>query len=102
MYPLLCPGGYGLPIKTGRFEIMKITAACSDSSAAARLQLIDSARQLPASKLKADKLLVDLKRVAACQPNIVFDCEEPIKVRDTISPIYSTNLVPGSIMVYVR
>jgi hypothetical protein len=102
MYPLLCPGGYGLPVKTGRFEIMKITAACSDSNAAARLQLIDSERKLPSSKITGDRMLVDLKRVAVCDANIIFDCPEPIKVRDTVSPLLSTNLVPGSIMVYVR
>jgi hypothetical protein len=102
MYPLLCPAGYGIPVRTGKLEIVKVTAACSDSTAAARLQLVDSARGLPASKNKEDRILVDLKRVAVCDANIVFDCPEPIKVRSTVSPLLTTNLVPGSVMVYVR
>jgi len=102
MYPLLCPGGYGIPMKRGKFEIVKITAACNDSAAASRLQLCDSPRISPSSKTRDEKLVVDLKRVEACNANIDFDCPEPIKIRNALSPLTLTNLVVGSVLVYVK
>lgn len=102
MYPLLCSGGYGVPMKRGKFEILKITAACSSSSAEARMQLCDSRRVSPSSKTPAEHLICDLKRVAACDANIIFDCPEPIKIRNGLAPLILTNLVVGSIIVYIR
>jgi len=102
MYPLLCPGGYGVPQKSGRFRIVKITATCSDSVAAAQLQLADTAKTVYSAKDKDDKIVVDLKRVAACQPNIIFDGPEGIPIRNGLFPLITTNLVPGSTLVYIR
>jgi hypothetical protein len=101
MQPLLCAGGYGVPQREGKFQIWKILAACSDSSASSRLTLLDSKKTSVASKQYGDRLFTDAKRVAACNANIEITFPTPIKVVDGIFPLTTTNLVPGSIFVYV-
>jgi len=108
MYPILCPAGYGIPLKGGKMEIIHITAAASDTNATARLTLLDDSNitgkwgSLVASKDKNHYQILDLKRVAVCEPNIRFEPIESIKTRYGISILHATNLVPGSINIYVR
>lgn len=102
MQPLLCPGGYGLPQKEGKFQIFKILAACSSTVAASQIILADSKKTSIKDKLKTDRYVLNAKRIAACDANIEINFPEPIKVTDGIFPLTTSNLVPGSIFVYVR
>ena len=118
MYPILCAGKYGVPLRAGKCVIHHITAACSDVSASSRLTLLDDETipvmispkganpgdrhgNLPDEKLKEHSMIFDMKRVAACAANIDCQLKEPVTVRRGISILNSDNLVPGSIMVYV-
>lgn len=108
MYPILCPGGYGVPMKAGKMEIVAIVAAGSDASSSSRLTLLDYAAAgdkmgtFIKSKTKDYDQIIDIKRVAACEPNITFYPALPIKTRSGISVLRSSNMEPGSITVYVR
>ena len=104
MYPLLCPGGYGVPFKKGKFRIMKITAVTKvdDINAISRLQLCDTPRNLPNSKTPTEKIVIDLKGEAVDDATLEFECKEPIIVRDTLYPMIATNLEPGSTLVYTK
>lgn len=102
MQPLLCSGGYGVPQRAGKFQIFKILAVCSDTSASARLTLVDSNKDSLDTKGYKDRYVLDAKRVAVCNANIDINLPEPIKVVDGILPLTMTNLVPGSVFVYVR
>ncbi|UCE05512.1 MAG: hypothetical protein JSW07_18170 [bacterium] len=111
MYPLLCQGGYGMPIKAGKFEIIQIEAPGSDTNASSRLTLLDDTEveptddkwgQLVKTKTKVHHIIYDQKRVAACHANLSTELKEPIKVRNGLSVLNATNLVPGSIMVYAK
>jgi len=105
MYPLVCPGGYGIPMKTGRFEICQIRAAVTTPANAAQLKLADyditAAGGIPGTKDSNHVLLADLKKGTE-QVDIGMQFKEPIKVRNGICPLTITNLVPGSIFVYIR
>lgn len=110
MYPILCTGGYGVPLKAGKCEIIQITAAASDSVAAARLTIVDDRDltkedrygNLLEAKENQHSLVFDKKRVAACDANIDWHPAEPLRVRHGLSVVNAENLVPGSIMVYIR
>ena len=106
MKPLTCPGGYGIPMTFGgKHRIVAVTAVCSDTNAAAQLQLVETTRTLPASKTSAEKIIFDMKRVAACEANIEWiapDTKDPIVVNSNLYPLLTTNLVPGSILVYAK
>jgi len=112
MRPILCAGGYGVPMRAGAFQVVHITAACSDSNASSRLQIcedISTATEKEKNwippikeKEKDQKLLIDLKRVAACQPNIDWSPKEPFQVTRGLAVIKTENLEPGSIFVYIK
>uniref|UniRef100_A0A6M3KUP4 Uncharacterized protein n=1 Tax=viral metagenome TaxID=1070528 RepID=A0A6M3KUP4_9ZZZZ len=114
MRPLVCPGGYAVPNRTGKFRIVAITAACSSVSASSRLMLVEDSKapnsleqkwiSLDGSdtKEKQHTILVDLKRVAACDANIIYNPPEPINTTNGILSIKTDNLEPGSIAVYVE
>jgi hypothetical protein len=106
MRPLTCAGGYGVPMTfDGRQRILKITAACSSINSESRLQLVDTSRVLPSEKTPKEALIVDLKRVAACDANIVWDAPDsknPLTIHGNLFPMLMTNLVVGSTMVYVK
>lgn len=102
MYPILCPGGYGVPWKLGKFEIVHIEAPGSDTNASSRLTFLDDTEAMVTTKVSKHRLIYDQKRVAACHANIGGELKEPIKIRNGLSLLNSTNLEPGHIFVYVR
>jgi hypothetical protein len=109
MYPLTCAGGYAVPIRAGKFEIVQIKATIDDLSVDSRLRIIDddgitSSRwgRILADGTDQDTGICDLKGIADTVGDLSLDLIEPIKVRDGISISYATNLVPGNIFIYVR
>jgi len=91
-------------MKTGKFSIVKITAItdCSDINSNARLQLCDSKETTLETKDDADHIILDLQKKATSEESIVFDCPEPITVRNGLLPMVTTNLKPGSTLVYIK
>ena len=89
----------------GKHRIVKVTAACSSINSESRLQLVDTPRNQPQTVAPGDAIILDLKRVAACDANITWDAPDsksPLVVRGNLYPMLATNLVVGSIMVYVK
>lgn len=109
MYPLVCKGGYPMPLRAGKFDIVQISAPAGTVGTVSRLTLIDDlglAEDATLGRvLTNDNIykttIVDLKSTTAEGGlNQVF--QEPLKVRKGISVKNADNLQPGSIMVYVR
>lgn len=110
MYPLQCAGGFPLPIKAGKLEIYGVSAVVSDTTAASRLTLIDD-RNLPegavvgrvlGSDYDDDKGIIDIKGIASADGVLEQIFPEPLKLRHGLSSVNSSNLVAGTIKVYVR
>ena len=58
MYPLLCPGGYGMPIRAGKNEIVHITANAYSDTDDMYIRLVDDISLEPTDrwgKLPAEK-----------------------------------------------
>lgn len=104
MYPLLCKGGYPVPIKAGRFSIVGVMATVNDPTAASRLTLIDSGEGLQVTDDQAMKpVICDIKGLANADGTIGVMFAEPIKLRDGVSiGSNTTNLMAGRTIVYVQ
>lgn len=108
MYPILCPGGYGVPMRAGKYEIVYITALTDTASSTARLTLLDDSNitsrygTTVGTKTKAHDQIVDIKRLAVCETTLKWEPKESMKLRYGLSVLNATNLIPGSINVYVR
>jgi hypothetical protein len=112
MYPLLCPGGYGVPVTGARVDVIGVRAAVSSPASASRLILLDDPDingdnfgRILSDTAPYDNysgFIVDVKGVADVDGNLEVLFPEPIRLRYGISVAETTNLVPGSIMVYQR
>jgi hypothetical protein len=104
MQPLLCRGGYPLPIGKGKKEVFGVIATVSDPTAASRLSLVDSED----FSIKPDvgnmkRVFLDVKGLANTDGVIGCMFSEPIKVIDGIAlNSASTNLVAGKTFLYIR
>lgn len=100
-YPLLCAAGYGVPIKQGTYKITKIVAAVNDTTAASRVTIYDGKTE----NGKYARKICDLKGTANVAGNIgiSFD-DDPVQLRDGIfnDSLVLTNVVAGSVLVYIR
>lgn len=111
MYIATCPGGFPIPTMIGqRREIIGIKATVSTTTSASRLVLIDDTaldenekfgRTLPSTHDKGTKIC-DIKGIASVDANLEVLFPEPLQTRHGVSLVEATNLVVGSIMVYVR
>jgi len=112
MYIMQCPAGYAIPLKAGRYEIVGIKSTVNSTSSASRLILCDDKNISDGDKwgnfidgttpYDNANIFVDLKGIANLDANLEVLFPEPIKLRHGISAIVTTNLIAGSIMVYVR
>ena len=112
MYVMQCQGGFNVPIRAGKFEICGIKATVETTSAAARLILADDTgidtddkfgRILPqATPYDYKVIFCDVKGLADVDGNLEVLFPEIFKTRNGISAIDTTNIVAGSLMVYVR
>lgn len=109
MQPLMCRGGYPMPICKGKHEIVAIIATVSDPTAASRINIIDS----DDFKIVTDGLdlqykdnrrtIFDMRGLANADASIGIVFPEPLKTTRGISlNSLSTNLKAGMIFVYVR
>jgi len=107
MTPITCPGGYGVPVVAGNFTIKHISFRKSADGTASVVRLSDDSTIVPGSKFgkfpliktPQQRLVIDLSLEADTEGY----CDSDINVRVTngISPITTSNIVPGSLMVYV-
>jgi len=115
MYPLTCPGGYSVPLKTGQYEIVGVRATVNDTTALSQIVLYDdggiisnTGRILPtsfdpgSSGKKKTVLVCNVKGIANLDANLEVLFPEPIKTRYGLSISASTNIVAGSLQVYCR
>ena len=107
MQPLTCPGGYGVPMYAGNFTIKRVTCRAAAVGTATVVRLSDDSTivpgtkfgKLPKNKTPSQRLIVDLERAVDTS-----DISEELNVRVTngISPITTSNVLAGSLMVYVK
>lgn len=108
MRPILCKGGYPLPVKSGMCEIVGVCAPVNSVSTAARLTLqdadpyADGADPLPAESTELKNIIFDYKGMASVDNNVVQMFKEPIKAVNGVCLVNASNLLPGRIVVYVR
>jgi hypothetical protein len=104
MYILTCRGGYPIPLTPGterRIEIVGVRATVNDTTADSRLTLIDDYGQVR-TDVGTDITLCDIKGLADMDANLEVLFPEPLKTRKGIAATAVTNLIQGSILVYVR
>lgn len=103
MYMLLCKGGYAVPIKAGKVELCGISATVASSAAISELSLVDTDTGIPVpASTENTEVLVHLKGTANVDGHLTEFFKEPITVRKGLSVAYATNILPGSIIAYVR
>ena len=109
MQPLMCAGGFPMPIKKGRFEIYAILATIDDTTVESRITLIDSEdfKIVPDSNdmqyKDSRRMIFDMKGLANADGCIGMVFPEPIKVIKGISlNSLSNNLTAGKTFVYTR
>jgi len=110
MYPIVCFAGFPIPVKKGTFEICQIKATLKDTTRDARLTLVDDhgiktnakhARILASNSTQVTRIC-DEKTSGNTESFLTVNFFEPIKLRYGLSAQNTTNLLPGSIFVYIR
>jgi len=111
MYPLTCRGGFPVPIKAGRFEVIGVRATVDTTTTDSRLRLIDDpnikegdqyGKILSDTYTGAGTQIVDIKGIGGSDANLEALFPEPMKLRHGVSITHADNLVTGSIALYVR
>lgn len=103
MQPIRCQGGYAVPIKAGKMEVVAISAPGDELSSISRLRVVDnSTEKVLAETDWGGRIVAEAKSIANSEGNITFVFPEPVKVMEGVNVTYADNLVPGSICVYVR
>jgi hypothetical protein len=102
MYHVTCAGGYALPIKTGRFEVLGYSCPVNDPTAVSQITLIDGDDFKPVTDSSENRTFVEKKGVANVNGNLEAWFPEPIKLRKGITLAVATNLKVGKMMVYAR
>lgn len=104
MYINTCKGGYPCPLTRGeqtKIEVLGIRATVSDPTAVSQITLVDDIGQVRADTAY-DVTLVDCKGLANSDANLEVLFPEPLKTRNGIAATNITNLIQGSILLYVR
>jgi hypothetical protein len=99
-----------MPLKAGKNEIFGVRATLKSSAAVARLTLVDD-MDLPegagfgriySASMDKKTTILDERTVATYAGTMDVMFPEPIKTRRGVSVAGATNLVGGSIMLYIR
>ena len=109
MYCIQCFAGYFVPVKKGKFEIHGFSGVINDISAASRITLIDDKGigegdthgRILASTHDQQKGIIDIK--GKSNQDVVLEqfFPMPIKTRNGLSVVEATNLVGGTLKVYI-
>lgn len=109
MYPIQCPGGFSVPAKAGKFEVLGFCVTVSDPTADSQFAIVDDSQikeswvtgRVLTSLDNQNGILSNVKGLANIDTILSYEFSEPVKTRYGIS-IYGTNLLPGSVCVYRR
>ena len=102
MYPLQCTGRFFNPIKAGMFRIVAVSAIVDDESSNSRITLVDGPGEVLPDTYDNKKGIVDIKGIGNVDGMLEFSPIEPIKVINGISSVETSNIVAGTLKVYVR
>lgn len=110
MYPLQCYAGYFVPIKEGRLEIIGVQTVVSTTSSASRIVFTDDKDikdrdkfgKIKPSNYDKQKGIIDVKGIANIDAILEQFFPNPLKTRFGLSAVETTNIVPGTIKVYVK
>lgn len=109
MRPILCKGGYPIPIATGRMEIFGFSATVNSTAAASRITLVDSEdfKIIPDDQdlnpVNNRRTFSDVKGIANGDAILTVMFPEPYKtIKGVTIADGTTNLVAGKNFVYVR
>ncbi len=103
MYALECYANYYLPIKIGQFKVLGLEATVQDTSAPSRVVLIDDDSGIPLGEdYDIKKGLIDIKGLPNSKGILEINFPEPIVTRKGITIVQSTNIVGGTIKLWVR
>jgi hypothetical protein len=113
MQPILCKGGYALPIKEGKFTIRDIKVAVDNPNADSRLLLMDNSANMayPSSSLEYpsknvsstynNSRVVDLRGIGGKDSHLREQFASGLKVVNGLSIGAIENIEAGSIYVYI-
>ena len=111
-YPLTCAAGYPNPMRVGKFEVTQVRATVLNPALSARITLIDDQTLVEGTKvgkIYTDDYLVpgsprviDTKLDANTGGDIDVVFGESVKLRRGLSVVNCTNIVSGSLCVFVR
>jgi len=102
MYHVTCAGGYALPIKEGRFEILGLSCPVNDPTAVSQITLVDGDDFKPVTDSAYNKTVIEKKGVASVDGTLEAWFPEAIKLRKGLTIAVATNLKAGKMMVYAR
>ena len=108
MRPILCKGGFPVPVKSGKCEVIGICAPANNTAAASRLTLQDNdpyaslGNALPTESTNLKNVVFDEKGVASVDGNIYHMFKEPLVFVNGICLVNNSNLLPGRTIVYTR
>ena len=110
MYPNTCYAGFFMPLKVGRFTVTGFKATVSTTTVDSRVTLIDDKSlnsrnifgKIHPTSYDLQKGLIDEKGIA--DADAVLECifPTPVKIRHGISAVATTNVIPGTIKLYVE
>ena len=105
MYPLTCAGGFNVPAKSGKFEIVGFNVSIDDPAADSYVAIIDGPGFIIGSIEPPTEQRGVLARVdadaSATEGTLSWCPNEPVKTRYGTSLSF-TNIKQGSFCLYVR
>jgi len=113
MYMLTCVAGFNVPIRSGKMEIVGMTATVADATAASQVALVDdpgirsdwkTGRILDSVEEPTEQkgIIANIKGHGSAYDTVLewWPCE-PVKTRYGLSLCF-TNIEQGSMCIYVR
>lgn len=112
MYVMQCVGGYAVPLKGGRYQVVGMRATVSTTTTASRVVLCDDSGITEGAKwgrfldgttpYNYTTNVVDTKGIANVDGYLEVLYPEPLQVRHGLSAVVTDNIIPGSLIVYIR
>lgn len=103
MYPIECSGKFFVPSKLGQFDVVGMQATVDDITAVSRVVLIDDeSYSIKPSTYDKKKGVIDVKGLPNQKGILEQVFPTPIRILKGISIVQTTNVVPGTVKVYVR
>jgi hypothetical protein len=108
MRPVLCAGGYPLPIKSGKCKVVGFSCSTNVAATASRLTLKDDdpfksgGIPMPTEDSQLKDVLIDKKGMASVDVNLAEHFIHPITFVNGICLVNASNLLVGRLIVYIE